>query len=76
MEYYNNVNIECPKESLCKRQFTMHLVFNSGTGDKYFVWCAIICNGTGKRITEEEKEIWDKYVDVFWQNKSWVDGFL
>ena len=28
-----DVNIKCPQESLQKRQFTMHLVFNAGIGN-------------------------------------------
>ena len=47
MEYDNNVN---SKESLLKRQFKMQLVFNAGTGDKYFGWWDLIYKGTGKRI--------------------------
>ena len=66
MEDDNNENIKCPKDSLCKFHFTMKLVFNAGTDDKYFVWCDIIFKGTETRILAAEKERWDKDVDVFW----------
>ena len=50
------------------------MVFNAGTGDKYFGWCDLICKGTGKSITAAYKYRWDKDVDIFWKNKSWVDS--
>ena len=70
VKYYNNLKIKCPKESLCKRQFTMHLVFNASTSDKYWGWCAFICKEIGKMIQAAEKESWYKDVGVFWQNKK------
>lgn len=73
MEDDNDVNIKCPKESLRKRQFTMHLVFNASEGDDRDGWCDLVCKGTGKRIKDAEKELWDEDVDVFWQSKAWVD---
>lgn len=69
----NDVNIKCPRESLRKRQFTMHLVFNAGSGDKAQGWCDLVCKGTGKRINSAEKELWDEDVKIFWQDKAWVD---
>mmetsp|Transcript_14392 Transcript_14392/g.16750 ORF Transcript_14392/g.16750 Transcript_14392/m.16750 type:complete len:112 (-) Transcript_14392:56-391(-) len=66
----DDVNIKCPKESLRKRQFTMHLVFNAAEGDDRDGWCDLVCKGTGQRIKDAEKELWDEDVDVFWQSKA------
>ena len=44
------VNSKCPWESLQKLQFTMHLVFNAGSGNKAYSWCDFVCKETGKRI--------------------------
>ena len=69
----NDVNIKCPKESLCKRQFTMYLVFNAAEGDDRDGWCDLVCKGTGKRIKDAEKDLQDEDIDIFWQSKAWVD---
>ena len=69
----NDVNIKCPKESLHKRQFTMHQIYNAGIGDKAHGWCDMVCRGTGKRIPEAEKNLYDNDIHVFWQKKAWVD---
>jgi len=61
--------IKCPKEALRKRQFTMHQVFNAGKGDKFHGWCDMVCRGTGKRITQLEKEFYDEDVEVCWQSR-------
>ena len=76
MEYDKDVKTQCPKESHCKLQFKMHLIFNAGTGDKYFGWCYLIWKGTSKSVPESEKDIWDKDVDVIWKNKAWVDSVV
>ena len=55
MEDDNNLNIKCPKECLCKFHFTIHSIFNDGTGDKSFGCCGIIYKGTGERIVAEDK---------------------
>ena len=46
----DDMNIKCPRDSLRKSQFTIHLVFNARSGDKAYVWCDLICKLTGKRI--------------------------
>ena len=71
-----DVNIKCPKESLRKCQFTMHLVFNAGKGENAHGWCDLVCKGTGKRINTAEKALWDERVKVFWQDKAWVDSVV
>ena len=76
MEDDDVVNLKCPKESLRKRQFTMHLVFNAGTGDKGHGWCDLVCRGTGRRISMGERELWHEDVRVFWQKKAWVDKYV
>ena len=66
-------HVKCPKDALRKRQFTMHVVTNAGTGDKAYGWTDLICKGQGKRISAAEKELWDDNIDVFWQKNAWVD---
>ena len=46
-----DVNIKCPQESLRKRQFTMHLVFNAGIGNDADGWCDLVTKGTGENDT-------------------------
>ena len=66
---HNDINIKCPKESLCKCQFTMYQVYNAGVGDKAHGWCDMVCRGTGKRVSQVEKNLYDNYISVFWQSK-------
>ena len=73
MDEDHDINIKCPQESLRKRQFTMHQVFNAGVGDKAHGWCDMVCRGTGKRISKAEKNLYDNDISVFWQPKAWVD---
>ena len=54
----------------------MHLVFNSGSGNKDYVWCGFFCKGTCKQINRGEKELWDDRVKVFWQKKVWFDSVV
>ena len=49
IEEDTDVNIKCPKESLCKRQFIMHQVFNAGVGNDAHGWCDMVVRGTPKR---------------------------
>ena len=63
----SDVNLKCPKEYLRKRQYTMHLVFNCGVGEKGHGWCDLVCRGKGMRISAGEKALWDDNVKV------WVD---
>jgi len=76
MDGDNDVNIKCPKESLRKRQFTMHQLYNTGVGDKAHGWCNVVCRGTVKRISKAEKNLYDNDVNVFWQPKAWVDSVV
>jgi len=71
-----DVNIKAPKESLRKQQFTMHLVFNAGTGEDSHERCDLVCKGTGKRIQQAEKDLWDGDINVLWQKKAWVDSVV
>jgi len=34
----------------------------------------LICKGTGTRIREAEKALWDERVSVYWQKNAWVDN--
>mmetsp|Transcript_15361 Transcript_15361/g.28931 ORF Transcript_15361/g.28931 Transcript_15361/m.28931 type:complete len:660 (+) Transcript_15361:59-2038(+) len=70
------VNVKCPSESLRKRQFTMHLVFNAGKGDLAHGWCDLVCKGTGTRVSNIEKELWNDDVKVSWQPNAWVDTMV
>ena len=72
----NDVNIKCSKESLRRRQFTMHLVFNAGEGEKGHGWYDLVCRGTGTRINQGEKELWNDNVKMYWQKKAWVDNVV
>ena len=69
-DYENYVNIKCPKESLQKFQFTMHIYFNAVTGKYGYGWRDIVFKGTGNMISQEEKYTWDDYhVEIFWKLK-------
>ena len=46
----NDVNFKCPQDSLQNHQFTIHLLFDSGSGDKAYVWCDFVCKGTARQI--------------------------
>ena len=69
----DNANIKCPKESLHKRQFIIHLVFNTAEGNDRDRWCNLVWKGTGKRIKDAEKELQNEDADMFWQSKAWID---
>ena len=69
----DDVHIKCPKEALRKRQFTMHVVVNAGTGEKGACWVDLVCKGLGKRIRRAEKDLWNGNVGMFWQKNAWVD---
>ena len=66
------VNIKCPVEQYRKRQYTMHIVVNSGSGADNQGWVNLVCKGKGMQICKAEKDFWDKYVDVFWQTNEEV----
>ena len=52
----------------------MHLIFNAGKGDKAHGICELIVRGKGLRINQGEKALWNQNVNVFWQEKAWVDS--
>ena len=68
-----DVKIKCPGEQYRKRQYTMHAVINSGSGADKQGWVYLVCKVKGMQIRQAEKDLWDKYVDVFWQMNAWVD---
>ena len=68
-----DVNIKSPGEQFRKRQFTMHIVTNAGSGTEKQGWVDLVCRGKGMRIRQAERDLWDKDVDVFWQKNAWVD---
>ena len=73
MEEDNDVNIKCPKDSLCKRQFTMYQVFNAGVGNDAHGWCDMVVRGTRKRISCAENNLSNSDIEVFSQKKTWDD---
>ena len=42
-----DVNIKCPGEQYCKRQYTMHVVVNAGSGSDKQGWVDLVCKGKG-----------------------------
>ena len=76
MEEDTDVNIKCPKESLRKRQFTMHQVYNAGIGEESHGWCdsMVVCRGTGKIISQAEKNLYDNDIDVLLLAKEGMGG--
>ena len=66
--------IKAQSEALRKRQFTMHVVTNAGTGERAHGWVDLVCKGTGTRIRDAEKALWDERVSVYWQKNAWVDN--
>ena len=69
----SDVHIKCPGEALRKGQFTMHVVNNAGNGARRAGWVDLVCKGTGKRVRQTEKELWDARVSVYFQKNAWVD---
>ena len=65
------VSIAQPFSGLEKRQCTIQPTI--GPGGK-LMQCAIICRGTGKRISKVEKKAYDPRVDVFFQKNAWADS--
>ena len=51
----------------------MHVVYNAGNGARRQGWVDLVCKGTGKRVRQKEREMWDSRVDVFFQKNAWVD---
>jgi hypothetical protein len=57
--------------SFSKRQATLMLFITAGAGDQ--PRAAIIFRGKGMRISDVEKENWDKRIDVYFQQNAWAD---
>ena len=66
----HKVWISQPGSDLDKRQCTLQICFRP-TGKQPRV--AIIFNGKGKRISEDEKNAWHPDVDVYFQENAWAD---
>ena len=37
-------------------------------------WVDPVCKGTGTRIRDAEKALWDEQVSGYWQKNAWVDN--
>lgn len=66
-----DVDIKCPKQLIRKRQFTMHLVFNTGSGDNEHGWCNMVYRGNGQSISDGEKKC-----KGFWHDKARNDKYV
>ena len=66
----HKVWISQPGSGLDNRQCTLQICFRP-TGKQPRV--AIIFNGKGKRISEDEKNAWHPDVDVYFQENAWAD---
>ena len=61
-------------EGLTKQQYTVHIFINAGDSeDNTHGYVDMICRGTGKRISQVERDSYNKNVNVCWQKKAWVD---
>jgi hypothetical protein len=67
----SKVHVAQPKEGLEKRQATINLCYNPGTGRQPRV--GIIFRGTGARISGAERAAWDPRGFVQFQPKAWMD---
>ena len=64
----------CGAEGLTKRQYTMHIFINAGKGSDSCAYAELIARGQGKRISQVEREGWNKEVSpVIFQKCAWVD---
>ena len=64
------------KGDLRKRQFTMHLFCNAGTGEDRGGYTVLIGRGKlmkGNRFTAAEKAAWSTNVPFLFQKNAWVD---
>ncbi|KAK3287338.1 hypothetical protein CYMTET_5139 [Cymbomonas tetramitiformis] len=59
--------------SLEKRQCTLQICYVADARGHAQPRLAIIFRGMGKRLSQVEKEAWDKRVDVYFQGKAWAD---
>ena len=68
-----DVKIKFPGEQYRKRQYTMHVIINSGSGADKQGWVYLVCKGKVMQIRQDEKYLWDKDVDVFWQMSALIN---
>jgi len=59
--------------SLKKRQFTAQVLI-SPTEESVEIPVALLCRGTGKRISKIERASWCEDTPVYFQPKAWADG--
>lgn len=66
----DKVWVATPGSGLDKRQCTLQMCFSPEDNN-----CRIdiIFRGSGKRIADEEKQLYHKDVDVYWQKNAWAD---
>ena len=73
----NDVHVAAStSESLRKRQFTMHIVTNAGSGDDRDGYVELICRGKvldGSRFSRAERSQWNKDVNMHFQKNAWMD---
>ena len=68
---FSSVWIAQPGSGLDKRQSTLQLCIRP-EGDQT-VKPAIVFRGTGVRVGEDERQMYDDRVDVYFQKKAWLD---
>ena len=64
------------KGDLRKRQFTMHIMMNSGEGELRDGYVELICRGKiidGSRFSLAERSQWNKNVPMYFQKNTWMD---
>jgi len=64
------------KGDLRKRQFTMHIYVNAGSGDDRDGYVELICKGKvlhGERFKEIERNAWHAAVKMYFQASAWMD---
>ena len=68
----NRVHVRGTKADSGKRFCTLQILCR-GTNDHGQPLIAVIFRGQGKRISQEERQQWNKKVLVYFQGKAWVD---
>lgn len=69
-----HVHIRSPgADGLDKRQYTMHICVNAGTGSDADGYIDMVARGKGTRISKAEKLAWNDEIPVRWQRCAWVD---
>ena len=51
----------------------MHVVFNTRIEVHRKGWLDLVCKGTRKRVRQDEKDLQNKRVDVYFQKNAWVN---